>query len=61
MQWKSEKRPADKPERKDYQHELPKVNEWTGKPFSPRFYQILEKRKELPAWQAYQQVIDLVT
>ena len=30
----------------------PSTNFWTGKPFSPRYFDILEKRKELPAWAA---------
>jgi len=39
----------------------PQSNPWTGKPFSPKFFEILEKRKELPAWAARQQVLDLVS
>ena len=38
----------------------PQKNPWTGKPFSPRFYDILEKRKTLPAWHAHDEVIGLV-
>lgn len=30
----------------------PSRNMWTNRPFSDRFFEILEKRKELPAWQA---------
>ncbi|XP_062002678.1 probable pre-mRNA-splicing factor ATP-dependent RNA helicase DEAH2 isoform X1 [Rosa rugosa] len=26
------------------------INRWTGKPFSQRYYEILEKRKTLPVW-----------
>lgn len=26
------------------------INKWTGKPYSQRFYDILEKRKTLPVW-----------
>lgn len=28
----------------------PERNQWTGKPFSDRYFDILQKRKELPAW-----------
>ena len=38
----------------------PERNPWTGKPYSDKFFDILQKRKELPAWQARQQVLDLV-
>lgn len=27
------------------------VNTWTGKPYSQRYFEILEKRKTLPVWQ----------
>jgi len=47
-------------ERKVGEWQPPKKNEWTGLPFSPRYFEILEKRKELPAWAARQQVVDLV-
>ena len=39
----------------------PKLNEWYGFPFSPRYYEILEKRKELPAWQASNEIVELVS
>ena len=26
------------------------INRWTGKPYSARYYEILEKRKTLPVW-----------
>ena len=39
----------------------PARNLWTGKPFSPRYYDILEKRKILPAWNARKEVLTLVT
>lgn len=32
----------------------------TGKPYSPKYYQILKKREELPAWEAQQKIISLV-
>ena len=28
----------------------PERNPWTGKPYSDKFFDILQKRKELPAW-----------
>ena len=27
------------------------INKWNGRPFSQRYYEILEKRKTLPVWQ----------
>jgi len=39
-------------ERKIEDWHPPKKNEWTGLPFSEQYYEILEKRKELPAWAA---------
>lgn len=27
------------------------MNPWTGRPYSQRYYEILEKRKTLPVWQ----------
>ncbi|XWS36077.1 hypothetical protein CRYUN_Cryun20dG0053000 [Craigia yunnanensis] len=27
------------------------INKWNGRPYSPRYYEILEKRKTLPVWQ----------
>lgn len=29
----------------------PLVNKWNGRPYSQRYYEILEKRKTLPVWQ----------
>eukprot|EP00002_Diphylleia_rotans_P005867 TRINITY_DN1507_c0_g1_i11.p1 TRINITY_DN1507_c0_g1~~TRINITY_DN1507_c0_g1_i11.p1 ORF type:complete len:713 (+),score=145.57 TRINITY_DN1507_c0_g1_i11:50-2188(+) len=37
-----------------------KVNRWTGRPFSERYYQILDKRQTLPMWENRDQFIDLV-
>ena len=48
-------------ERKEVLVGAPKLNEWTGVPFSPRYYEILEKRKELPAWQASNEIVELVS
>lgn len=30
---------------------LPLTNRWNGRPYSARYYEILEKRKTLPVWQ----------
>ena len=27
------------------------VNPWTGRPYTPKYYEILSKRKGLPVWQ----------
>ena len=35
----------------DFDHN-PHLNPFTNRPFSPAYYKILEKRKELPAWEA---------
>ena len=32
----------------------------SGRPYSPQYFKILEKRKELPAWEAQQKIITLV-
>ena len=29
---------------------MPLVNRWNGRPYSQRYYDILEKRKTLPVW-----------
>ncbi|XP_031497367.1 probable pre-mRNA-splicing factor ATP-dependent RNA helicase DEAH2 isoform X1 [Nymphaea colorata] len=34
------------------------VNRWTGRPFSARYYEILDKRKTLPVWQQKQEFLD---
>ena len=36
------------------------INKYTGRPFSAKFWQILEKRKKLPVWEYYKQFIDMV-
>ena len=36
------------------------VNKYTGRPFSAHFWQILEKRKNLPVWEYYKQFMDMV-
>lgn len=35
-------------------------NPWTGRLYSDKYYDILEKRKELPVWEAYDTLIQLV-
>ena len=42
-------------------HSQPHLNPMTNKPYSPRYYDILAKRKELPAWEARDKVVSLVT
>jgi hypothetical protein len=36
---------------------LTHINPFTNKPFSPQYYKILEKRKELPAWEARDKIV----
>lgn len=36
------------------------INKYTGRPFSAKFWQILDKRKKLPVWEYYKQFIDMV-
>ena len=38
----------------------PNVNPWNYKPYTNRYYEILETRKKLPAWEARDQLTDLV-
>lgn len=37
------------------------VNKYTGRPFTDRFWKILEKRKALPVWEYYSQFTELVS
>ena len=37
------------------------TNPYTGRPYSQRYYDILEKRKTLPIYEHKQEFIDLVT
>jgi len=54
-------RGEQKPERDASKDEpAPKVNQWTGAPYSSQFYAIYEKRKELPAWAAKNEILKLV-
>jgi HrpA-like RNA helicase len=39
---------------------LSHINPYTNRPYSPQYYKILEKRKELPAWEARDKIIQLV-
>ncbi|KAL4182034.1 hypothetical protein AMTRI_Chr12g240460 [Amborella trichopoda] len=34
------------------------VNRWNGRPYSQRYFEILEKRKTLPVWQQKQEFLD---
>lgn len=36
------------------------INKYTGRPFSARFWQILEKRKNLPVWEYYTKFMETV-
>lgn len=37
-----------------------KFNKYTGRPFSVKFWQILDKRKHLPVWDYYTRFTELV-
>ncbi|GLT43098.1 hypothetical protein SLA2020_170700 [Shorea laevis] len=36
------------------------INRWNGKPYSPRYYEILEKRKTLPVWQQREEFLQVL-
>ena len=36
------------------------INKYTGRPFSQKFWAILEKRKTLPVWEYYTKFMELV-
>jgi len=36
------------------------INPWTNKPYSPKYYEILEKRKQLPVWEQQQEFYDAI-
>ena len=38
----------------------PQINKYTGKPYSTRYYEILNKRKSLPAFEAKNNIIKLL-
>ena len=61
MELKFNRKGESKPERDVMKDEPPpKVNQWTGQPYSSKFYEIYEKRKELPAWAARKEILVLV-
>lgn len=36
------------------------INRWNGKPYSQRYYEILEKRKSLPVWQQKEEFLQVL-
>ncbi|KAJ7559137.1 hypothetical protein O6H91_04G072000 [Diphasiastrum complanatum] len=40
---------------------VPTLNPYTSRPYSQRFYEILEKRKTLPVWQQKQEFLDTLS
>ncbi|URD92199.1 Pre-mRNA-splicing factor ATP-dependent RNA [Musa troglodytarum] len=38
----------------------PGVNRWSGRPYSQRYYEILEKRKTLPVWQQKEEFLHVL-
>ncbi len=36
------------------------INKYTGRPFSDKFWSILEKRRKLPVWDYYKKFMDIV-
>lgn len=36
------------------------INPWNGKPYSQRYYEILEKRKTLPVWHQKQEFLQVL-
>ncbi len=36
------------------------INPLTGSPYTPKYYEILSKRKKLPAWEAKEQLLLLI-
>lgn len=38
---------------------IPTVNRWNGRPYSQRFFEILEKRKSLPVWQQKEEFLQV--
>lgn len=37
------------------------VNPWNGRPYSQRFFEILEKRKSLPVWQQKEEFLKVLS
>ncbi|EKX74191.1 Helicase associated domain HA2 containing protein [Theileria equi strain WA] len=48
------------PEKAPTEETEPRTNRWTNLPYSNRYYEILEQRKRLPAWQARKNFVKLV-
>lgn len=36
------------------------INKWNGRPYSQRYYDILEKRKTLPVWQQKEEFLQVL-
>lgn len=36
------------------------INRWNGKPYSPRYYEILEKRATLPVWHQKKEFLQVL-
>ena len=36
------------------------INRWNGRPYSQRFFEILEKRKSLPVWQQKEEFLQVL-
>lgn len=37
------------------------INKWNGRPYSQRYYDILEKRKTLPVWQQKEEFLQVLS
>ena len=38
----------------------PAINSWTGRPYSQRYYEILEKRRGLPVWHQKEEFLQVL-
>ncbi|KAL6765945.1 DEAH-box nuclear pre-mRNA splicing factor [Haematococcus lacustris] len=54
------KRKLDVGDTRDGRDSAPHVNPYTGRPYSTRYYDILEKRKGLPVWQAKGEFVRMI-
>ncbi|XP_019056554.1 PREDICTED: probable pre-mRNA-splicing factor ATP-dependent RNA helicase DEAH2 isoform X3 [Tarenaya hassleriana] len=36
------------------------INKWTGRPYTPKYFEILEKRKTLPVWQQKEEFLQVL-
>jgi pre-mRNA-splicing factor ATP-dependent RNA helicase DHX15/PRP43 len=36
------------------------INSWTGRPYSQRYYEILEKRRSLPVWHQKEEFLQVL-